>query len=96
VNHLEVIELARETSLTSYDASYLWLALHLKGELITLGKKLLNTAVKQRLRTYPQITFPTLVKGGEGGFIASTFGKPLESPFFKGGHYNQSLFTDKL
>jgi predicted nucleic acid-binding protein len=43
VNHLEVIELARETGLTSYDASYLWLALHLKGKLITLDKKLLKT-----------------------------------------------------
>jgi predicted nucleic acid-binding protein len=49
VNHLEVIDLARETSLTSYDASYLWLALHLKAELITLDKKLLKVAQKQRL-----------------------------------------------
>jgi len=49
VNHLEVIELARETGLTSYDASYLWLALHLKAELITLDKKLLKVAQKQRL-----------------------------------------------
>lgn len=49
VDHLEVIELARETGLTSYDASYLWLALHLKGELITLNKKLMNAACEQRL-----------------------------------------------
>jgi len=49
VDHLEVVELARETGLTSYDASYLWLALHLKGELITLDKKLLKAASKQRL-----------------------------------------------
>ena len=49
VDHLEVIELARKTGLTSYDASYLWLALHLKGELITLDKKLLKAASKQRL-----------------------------------------------
>ena len=49
VNHLEVIDLARETNLTSYDASYLWLALHLKGELITLDKKLPKAASKQRL-----------------------------------------------
>ncbi len=49
VDHLEVIELAKETGLTSYDASYLWLTLHLKGELITLDKKLLKTAHKQRL-----------------------------------------------
>ena len=44
VDHLEVIELARETGLTSYDASYLWLAFHLKGKLITLDKKLLKAA----------------------------------------------------
>ena len=44
VDHLEVIELARETGLTSYDASYLWLALHLKGKLVTLDKKLLKAA----------------------------------------------------
>ena len=49
VNYLEVIELARKTGLTSYDVSYLWLALHLKGELITLDKKLLKAASKQRL-----------------------------------------------
>jgi predicted nucleic acid-binding protein len=44
VDHFKVIELARETGLTSYDASYLWLALHLKGKLITLDKKLLKVA----------------------------------------------------
>ena len=49
VNHLEVIELARETNFTSYDASYLWPAFHLKGELITLDKKLLKAASKQGL-----------------------------------------------
>jgi predicted nucleic acid-binding protein len=49
VDHVEVIELARETCLTSYDASYLWLTLHLKGKLITLDRKLLNAANKQRL-----------------------------------------------
>jgi len=47
VDHLEVIELARETGLTSYDASYLWLALHLKGKLITLDKKLLKVASRR-------------------------------------------------
>jgi predicted nucleic acid-binding protein len=47
MDHLEVIELARETGLTSYDASYLWLALHLKGKLITLDKKLLKAASKR-------------------------------------------------
>jgi predicted nucleic acid-binding protein len=48
VDHLEVIELARETGLTTYDASYLSLALHLKGKLITLDKKLMK-ATPQRL-----------------------------------------------
>jgi predicted nucleic acid-binding protein len=49
VDHLEVIELARETGLTFHDTSYLWLALHPKGELITLDKKLLKPPSKQRL-----------------------------------------------
>jgi predicted nucleic acid-binding protein len=44
VNHSEVIELARKAGLTSYDASYLWLALHLGGELVTLDKKLMKAA----------------------------------------------------
>ena len=40
VDHSAVIELARETGLTTYDASYLWLAQHLQGELITLDEML--------------------------------------------------------
>lgn len=40
VDHLAVVELARETGLTTYDASYLWLAQHLQGELITLDKRM--------------------------------------------------------
>jgi predicted nucleic acid-binding protein len=48
MDHLEVIELARKTGLTSYDASYLWLTLHLQGELVTLDKNLLKAASKQR------------------------------------------------
>jgi predicted nucleic acid-binding protein len=48
VDHLEVIELARESGLTSYDASYLWLALHLKGKLITFDKKLLKATASHR------------------------------------------------
>lgn len=47
VDHSKVIELARRTGLTSYDASYLWLALHLGGELVTLDKKLIKAASQQ-------------------------------------------------
>ena len=46
VNHLEVIELAGKAGLTSYDASYLWLALHLGGELVTLDRKLMKAALQ--------------------------------------------------
>ena len=44
VNHSEVIELAGKAGLTSYDASYLWLAVHLGGELVTLDRKLMKAA----------------------------------------------------
>lgn len=44
VNHSEVVELARNTRLTTYDASYLWLARHLNGTLFTLDRKLENAA----------------------------------------------------
>jgi len=44
VDHSKVIELAGKTGLTSYDANYLWLALHLGGELVTLDKKLMKAA----------------------------------------------------
>jgi predicted nucleic acid-binding protein len=47
VDHSKVIELARKAGLTSYDASYLWLALHLGGELVTLDKKLMKAASQQ-------------------------------------------------
>jgi predicted nucleic acid-binding protein len=42
VDHRETVTLAMATGLTTYDASYLWLAKELKGELITLDEKLLN------------------------------------------------------
>jgi len=42
VDHSATIALARETGLTTYDASYLWLARELRGELITLDEKLLD------------------------------------------------------
>jgi predicted nucleic acid-binding protein len=47
VDHSKVIELARKANLTSYDASYLWLALHLGGELVTLDRKLRKAASQQ-------------------------------------------------
>jgi predicted nucleic acid-binding protein len=47
VDHSRIIELARKASLTSYDASYLWLALHLGAELVTLDKKLMKAASQQ-------------------------------------------------
>jgi predicted nucleic acid-binding protein len=40
VDHLAVIALAEETGLTTYDASYIWLALEMKGELVTLDTKM--------------------------------------------------------
>jgi predicted nucleic acid-binding protein len=38
------VNLADETGLTTYDASYLWLARHLTGELITLDGKMQRAA----------------------------------------------------
>lgn len=40
VDHDAVLSLADETRLTVYDASYLWLARELDGELVTLDKRL--------------------------------------------------------
>lgn len=40
VDHLTVIALAEETGLTTHDASYIWLASEMKGELITLDTKM--------------------------------------------------------
>ncbi len=44
VDQRAVVNLADETGLTTYDASYLWLAGHLKGELITLDGKMQRAA----------------------------------------------------
>jgi predicted nucleic acid-binding protein len=46
VDHSEVILLARETDLTTYDASYVWLAQRLKGELVTLDTKMLRVLLR--------------------------------------------------
>jgi len=40
VDHRATVTLAMDTGLTTYDASYLWLAKELKGELITLDESL--------------------------------------------------------
>ena len=40
VDHDAVVELALETGLTAYDASYLWLTRRLGAELVTLDKAL--------------------------------------------------------
>ncbi|MCU0593553.1 MAG: type II toxin-antitoxin system VapC family toxin [Desulfobacterales bacterium] len=49
VDHLEVIDLATEDRLTTYDASYLWLARRTGGELVTLDKRLLKAFTRKRL-----------------------------------------------
>jgi predicted nucleic acid-binding protein len=46
VDHLAVVELAEETGLTTYDASYIWLTLEVKGGLITLDAKM-NRAIEK-------------------------------------------------
>jgi predicted nucleic acid-binding protein len=40
-----VVELAEATGLTAYDASYLWLARQVGGELITLDRRLAKAAL---------------------------------------------------
>lgn len=47
VDHLEVIDLAAKDRLTTYDASYLWLARRTGGELVTLDKRLLKASVRK-------------------------------------------------
>jgi predicted nucleic acid-binding protein len=42
----EVLDLATESGLTAYDASYLWLARHLRAELVTLDSALERAARK--------------------------------------------------
>ena len=46
VDLTEVVILAEQTGLTSYDASYLWLARRLQAELVTLDKQLARTAIE--------------------------------------------------
>jgi predicted nucleic acid-binding protein len=44
VDHSVVLEVAAETGLTTYDASYLWLADELGAELVTLDRELARVA----------------------------------------------------
>ena len=44
VNHGQVVQLAKDVGLSTYDASYLWLASQLKARLVTLDSKLLEAA----------------------------------------------------
>ena len=45
VDHAAVISLAEETGLTTYDASYLWIARELGAQLVTLDRKLRRSAL---------------------------------------------------
>jgi predicted nucleic acid-binding protein len=47
VDHGGILELAMETGLTVYDASYLWLARQLGAELVTLDQRLGQAAAIQ-------------------------------------------------
>jgi predicted nucleic acid-binding protein len=48
VEHSEVVELAKEADITTYDASYLWVTLQVKGELVTLDEKMRKAAVRRQ------------------------------------------------
>ena len=47
VDHPQVIALAEEAGLTTYDAAYLWLAKKTGGRLVTLDAKLRKAATKK-------------------------------------------------
>lgn len=46
----EILNLAEQTGLTSYDASYLWLARRLNAELVTLDKQLARAVIADSSR----------------------------------------------
>jgi predicted nucleic acid-binding protein len=48
IEHGEVLSAAEQFGLTSYDASYLWLAQRLDAELVTLDRKLARAAARLR------------------------------------------------
>jgi predicted nucleic acid-binding protein len=41
-----IVELAHQSGLSAYDASYLWLARHLRGELVTLDARLARASAR--------------------------------------------------
>jgi len=47
INERAVLEIAEQTDLTVYDASYLWLARQLDAELVTLDRKLAAVAARR-------------------------------------------------
>ena len=53
VAHEEVVVLAQETGLTTYDASYLWLARRLGADLVTLDERVRRTAAALVRRQTP-------------------------------------------
>jgi len=53
VPHEEVVTLARQTGLTTYDASYLWLVRHLGGDLVTLDERVARAAEALARRRTP-------------------------------------------
>jgi predicted nucleic acid-binding protein len=48
IDQVRVVPLAVRLGLTSYDASYLWLAQHLEAELVTLDRRLQRAADELR------------------------------------------------
>jgi predicted nucleic acid-binding protein len=46
VDYIQVINLADEKNLTTYDANYLWIGQKLGGDLVTLDLKLRKAAKK--------------------------------------------------
>jgi predicted nucleic acid-binding protein len=44
IDHIQIINLAEEKTITTYDASYLWITQQLGVELVTLDKKLRKAA----------------------------------------------------
>jgi predicted nucleic acid-binding protein len=48
IDHRSILDLAEVSDLTTYDASYLWLAIKLNAELVTLDKQLAAAAVAHR------------------------------------------------
>ena len=47
VKHVEVIDLAKRLQLTTYDASYLWLAQNAGASLVTLDRRLKKAVAKE-------------------------------------------------